>query len=111
MIEGMEYIGIINKIIEAEHKAQTIVNETRRQKDNLPETIAEEKRKLFEEYRQQASQQINVYREEEEKQRDLQLDRLQQELSSELDRLDERAASMKETWVSTLFAKVIGHAD
>ncbi|MCL2167179.1 MAG: hypothetical protein FWH49_09440 [Clostridiales bacterium] len=111
MIDGMEYIGIINRIIEAEHSAQTIVGETRRQKDNLPEILAEEKRKLSEEYRQQADQQIKAYREEEEKQRDLQLDRLRQELSSELDRLDKRAASMKETWVSTLFAKVIGHAD
>ena len=102
-----ELIDVINNIIEAEHKALAVVGEALRKKEALPETVAEETRRLRKKYADKADKKIAEFRDAENKKTEAELKKIDLAYAEKFRELDDQYKKMRGQWVKRLYDRAI----
>ena len=104
----MEHIEIINRIIEAEHRAQSIANAAREKQVRLANDLADERRKIRDELYARANRRIGLVREHEENVALEQIAALDQKLKGDMETLENSYHANRKRWLDELFQSIAG---
>lgn len=99
---------IVNKIIAVEQRAQDIMNEARKMREELPETITKDIDKLKEKYTVRAEQRLEVVRQDEKKFLDEALTEIEVLKQKELDKMEDKYSKSSKEWIDTLLYRITG---
>lgn len=99
---------IVNQIIAVEKRAQEIMDEARKMREELPETITKDIEKMKEKYTVQAEQRLEVVRMEEKKFLQEATEEIKRLKEKELAVMEEKYQKNHEEWLTTLFYRITG---
>ena len=102
----MEHIDVINRIIEAEHRALAVVGEAQAQRERLPDIIAEAAERLRGEYLARADNEINAFRAAEDARADAVIDKTNAEHTVKMNELEALFLSRRDAWAERVFKTV-----
>ncbi|MDR3207936.1 MAG: hypothetical protein LBT60_06345 [Oscillospiraceae bacterium] len=104
----MEYMEVLNKIIEAEQLAQQIAGEARAQRDNLPNDLRARAEELRENFLARAEHRVQAVRDQEAALTLQQAEQLDAALRDDLARLELFFKDRHEDMAARLFGLVVG---
>jgi len=99
----MEHIDVINKIIEAEHRALAVVGEAQAQRERLPDIVAEAVERLRGEYSARANSEIDTFRMAEDARADAAIDKINAEHAIKMNELEALFLSRRDAWAERVF--------
>lgn len=102
----MEYIDIINKIVEAEQAAQKLSGEAVKKRESLPSDLAAERERLRKSYFERAEKRLENIRRQEKTITDESIAKLEAQYTHEMERLNALYAKNRDIWVEKLFARL-----
>lgn len=103
----MDHIEIINKIIEAEHSAQEMVDEARKRQVDLDKDLAVECEKIRKTYEDRAERRLDIVRRQEAENTKTVTDALDLKCRQAMDATDKLVEQNFKLWVDSLFSRVI----
>lgn len=104
----MEYMELLNKIIEAERVAQQIASEAKAERDNLPNDLRVQREELHTSYLSRAEHRVQTVRDQEKAMADQQIEQLDASLASDLKKIESYFAERHDDMVDGLFKLVVG---
>lgn len=104
----MEYIDILNRIIETEKRAQEIAGNAKKQETHLNETLNSELDILHEKYLARAQNRLALVKSQEEQYTAEQLAALKESFQQDLYALEDTFLSHSQEWLERLLASVTG---
>jgi len=104
----MEYMELLNRIIEAERTAQRIASEAKTQRDNLPNDLRAGWTETHEAYHARAERRVQIVREQEDAMAAEQIEQLDAGQREELRKLEAYFGAHREEMSEKLFRLVIG---
>lgn len=102
----MEYMEVLNQIIEAERTAQRIASEAKRQRDTLPNDLRANWNETHAEHLARAGRRVQVIHDQEDAMAAQQIEQLDAELREELRKLETYFDSHREEMMEKLFRLV-----
>ena len=106
--EHMEYIDLVNKIVDAEHSAKEIAREAKEKEESLDEDLARDTAKLREDYFARAQRRVKLVQETEEAAAAEDIARWDQKLDDSMAAVETAYARNKNRWVDALFVRIVG---
>ena len=107
-LSTMEYIEVLNKIIEAERAARQIAGEAKAERDNLPRDLRAGREEMRSRLMARAERRVRIVREQEDAVADGQLARLENELQNDLLTLESHFRAHRDEMAGKLFGLVTG---
>ena len=107
----MEHIDIINRIVDAEHRAQQITNDAKEQLIGLPEEIRDETEKMHRDLRARAQRRVEIMEQIEKEATDELLKHLDEDLKRDIDAVNAAYQTNKDEWVEKLYCMIVGRKD
>jgi DNA anti-recombination protein RmuC len=104
----MEYMELLNKIIEAEQLAQQIASEAKAKRDRLPDDLRTQWEELHAKYLERAERRVEAVAAQESVLADEQIGQLDAALSADLAQVDAFFREHREEMTGRLFQLVIG---
>jgi vacuolar-type H+-ATPase subunit H len=104
----MEYMELLNKIIEAEQLAQKIASEAKAKRDSLPDDLRAQTEALRKQYLDRAEHRVQAVADQEEKLADEQIALLEEALKADLSQVDRYFTTNHNDMVKNLFQLVVG---
>lgn len=104
----MEHISLINRIIEAEQRAQEIFNAARSKHQNLQADLKGATEDIQKGYRERASRRIEEVRRQEDKHAVECIAELDERFARDLSAMEGTFATHRADWVNTLFSLIVG---
>ena len=104
----MEYVELVNKIIEAEHSAREIAQEAQEKEASLEQDLARDTQRLREDYFARADRRIQMVREAEERSAQESMARSDKKLSDALTAVESSYRRNRDRWVEMLFCRIVG---
>ena len=99
---------IVSRIIEVEQRAQQVMNEARKMRDELSQSISEDVEKMKEKYTVRAENRIEIVRLEEQKYLNEVIKEIESIKEKEQTAMEEKYQNRQKEWVDTLFFRIIG---
>ena len=103
----MEHINILNRIIEAEHKAQEIANEAKKKREDLPSNLKVEREKMLSSYMERAEKRLKAVRDQEEIIAAERIGELDAQLAADIENFKKLTDTKHNEWVSKLFESIV----
>ena len=107
---AMEYVELVNKIIEAEHSAREIAQEAQEKEASLDQDLARDTQRLREDYFARADRRIQMVEQAEERSAQESMARSDQKLSEALASVESAYRRNRDRWVEILFRRIVGEA-
>lgn len=104
----MEYMELLNKIIEAERTAQQIASEAKALRDNLPNDLRTKREELHASYLGRAEHRVQAVRDQEAALAEQQIKQLDKALAHDLQQVEAYFSDHHDEMVTRLFALVVG---
>lgn len=104
----MEYMELLNKIMDAERRAQQIAAEAKAKRDSLPDDLRAERKKLRDEYLARAERRVQAVAAQEELLANEQIEQLDRALAEDIWRVDAFFFERHDEMVTRLFDLVVG---
>lgn len=99
---------IINKIIEVEKRAQEIMDEARKMKENLPSSIVKDTKELNENYMLRAMKRLEIVKENEQKFLEETEAELNAKKTADLEKLQQNFDANCDKWALSLYNRILG---
>ena len=104
----MEYIDIINQVVEAERRAKKIENDARSRLENINQEAAEAADNMNREFMDRARRRVDIVRNSEEAVTEELLASLDEKLTLDLAAVERSFEKDREVWVRKLFHMIVG---
>ena len=104
----MEYMNLVNRIVEAEHTAKALVHEAEEKQARLQSDLEAEIAAMRAGYFARADRRLELVRQTEEEGAREEIQRLDEKLHAALDAVESAYAKNKDRWVDTLLAMIVG---
>ena len=104
----MEYVELVNKIIETEHSAREIAQEAQEKEASLEQDLARDTQRLREDYFARADRRIQMVREAEDRSAQESMARSDKKLSDALTAVESSYRRNRDRWVEMLFHRIVG---
>ena len=104
----MEYVDLVNRIVEVEHSAKEIAREARQQESSLDQEVQQETAALHEQYMARARRRIEQVEQTEAQAADEAIAQLDEKLAHAMDAVEAAYEKNKDRWVDTLFDMIVG---
>ena len=106
----MEYVDLVNRIVDVEHSAKEIAREARQQEDSLEQEVKQEATALHERYMARARRRIEQVEQTENEAADEAIAQLDEKLSRAMAAVEAAYDKNKDQWVDALFSMIVGEA-
>lgn len=104
----MEYIELVNQIIEAEHSAKEIAREARQQEGALDQQVQQETAAMHQRYMERAKRRIEQVEQTERQAADEAIVQLDQKLQTAMEHVEAAYEKNRDQWVDALFSMIVG---
>ncbi len=104
----MEHVNLINRIIEAEQKAQEIAGAAKAKRQNLQSDLKSATDEIRQTYLDRATRRINEVRKNEERIADEMIAQLDQRYAQELSHMESMFSEHRSEWIDRLFSLIVG---
>lgn len=104
----MEYVDLVNRIVEVEHSAKEIAREARQQESSLDQEVRQETAALHERYMARARRRIEQVEQTEAQAADEAIAQLDQKLARAMEAVESAYDKNRDHWVEALFAMIVG---
>lgn len=104
----MEYVELVNRIVEAEHSAKEIAREARQQEGVLDQQVRQETSAMHERYMERARRRIEQVEQTEAQSADEAVAQLDVKLRNAMDAVEEAYEKNRDQWVDALFSMIVG---
>lgn len=107
-VRGMEHINLINRIIEAEQKAQEMADAAKAKRQSLQSDLKGATDEIRKTYFERASRRIEDVRGNEERHADEMSAQLDERYLQELSHMESMFSEHRTEWVNKLFSLIVG---
>ena len=104
----MEYIELVNQIIEAEHSAKEIAREARQQEGILDQQVQQETAAMHQRYMERARRRIEQVEQTENQAADEAVVQLDEKFRKAMEAVEAAYEKNRDRWVDTLFSMIVG---
>lgn len=104
----MEYVDLVNRIVEVEHSAKEIAREAKQQESSLDQEVQQETAALHEQYMARARRRIEQVEQTEAQAADEAIAQLDEKLAQAMAAVESAYEKNKDRWVDTLFDLIVG---
>ena len=104
----MEYIGMVDQILAAEHSAKALAEEERRRREQVQSGLEGEIGALRENYLQQARRRVELVEQTEQAAAREQIAQLEERQKTAAARVEEVYGKNRDKWAETLFRMIAG---
>ena len=104
----MEYINLVNRIVEAEHTAKAMVHEAEEKQARLQSDLDKEIAAMRTGYFARADRRLEMVRQTEREGAQEEIAQLDEKLRAAMEAVESAYAKNKDRWVDTLFAMIVG---
>ena len=104
----MEYINLVNRIVDAEHSAKEIAREAREREQSLEKEIGQETDALRERYMARAHRRIEQVEQTESEAAAEAIAQLDLKLQQTMAAVESSYARDRDAWVDSLFSMIVG---
>jgi hypothetical protein len=104
----MEYINLVNRIVEAEHTAKALVHEAEEKQAHLQSDLDKEIAAMRTGYFARADRRLELVRQTEQQGAQEAIAQLDEKLHTAMEAVESAYARNKDRWVDTLFAMIVG---
>lgn len=104
----MEYVDLVNKIVDAEHSAQSIAKEALEKQENLDADLARDMAQMREDFFARAMHRVALVEETEQAAAREDVAAWDKKLSHAMGEIEDSYAKNRDTWIDTLFGRIIG---
>lgn len=106
----MEYVNLVNKIIEAEHAAQEIAREVKEKSQTLDSDLAQSVAELREQYFARAKRYVEEVQKAETASADADMAAWDKKREAAMSEVESAYHNNREKWVDILFSQIIGQS-
>ena len=104
----MEYMELVNRIVDAEHSAKEIVREAREQVDSMEQEVRQETAELHQQYMARARRRVEQVEQTEAQAAEEAITQLDGKLAQAMASVESAYEKNRGQWVDALFEMIVG---